>query len=162
MFDRQPVTRYDAVVVHAGSNNVIPGSTALGVACQYRFLIDAIKNRYPEAVIYLSAMIPKPCESRAEFLIQLINEIACIMAAKRGCIFLPTYKRFRVSGSANLALYSQSDRLHVNGAGLFQLGKFWQEMTDPKRIEALREQTLLRAQKLTAKLVRRGYPPVGV
>ena len=51
MFDRQLVTRYDAVLVHMGTYNVVPGSTASGVASQYRFLIQAVKHKFPDATI---------------------------------------------------------------------------------------------------------------
>ena len=118
VFGGQPGSRYDAVVLHVGCSNVVPGSTALGVASQYKILIEAVKDKYPAAVIYLSAIIPEPCEPSASFLIQFINELSCIIAAKMGCIFLATYKRFRAGQSVNSALFSRSDFLHINGAGV--------------------------------------------
>ena len=158
VFGGQPGSRYDAVVLHVGCNNVVPGSTALGVASQYKFLIEAVKDKYPAAIIYLSVIIPKPCVPSASSLIQLINELSCIIAARMGCIFLATYKWFRAGQSVNSALFSRSDLLHINGVGVSQMGSFLREQTDPRRAGALREPTLLRAQKLTAKLARRGYP----
>ena len=155
VFGGQPGSRYDAVVLHVGCNNVVPGSTALGVASQYKFLIEAV---YPTTITYLSAIIPKPCVPSASFLIQLINELSCIIAARMGCIFLANYKRFCAGQSVNSALFSRSDLLHINGAGISQMGSFLREQTDPRRAGALREQTFLRAQKLTAKL-REDIPP---
>ena len=45
VFGRQPGSRYDAVVLHVGCNSLVPGSTALGVASQYKFLIEAVKDK---------------------------------------------------------------------------------------------------------------------
>ena len=117
-----------------GCNNVVPRSTASGVASQYKFLIEAVKDKYPAAVMYLSAIIPKPCERSASFLIQFINELSTIIVAR---IFLATYKRFRAGQSINSALFSRSDLLHNNGAGVSQMGSFLWEWTDTWWVGAL-------------------------
>ena len=158
VFCGHPGSRYNAVVLHVGGNNVVPGSTPLSVVSQYKFLIEAVKDKYPAVVIYLSAIIPKPYELSASFFIQLINELSCIIAARMGYIFLATYKQMRAGQSVSSVLFNRSDPLHINGAGVSQMGSFFREQTDPWQTRALREQNLLRAQKLMAKLAHRGYP----
>ena len=147
------------IILHIGTNNIKPGCTAENYMRGYTSLLSTVEYYFPTAQIFCSSVIPRPCDwYKTKFITQLLNELTCILAAKRNHVYIPAYKRFIKNGSVDLTLYSSQDRLHLNGSGLQELADCFRQHTKSCKPEAFRQATQLRAAKVTKKLVSRGYP----
>lgn len=156
--DRNKLTAA-CIILHIGTNNVVPGTTVTQVGDQFQILIQLIQWYFPGAKIYCSAILPRPCDSWVtSFFVKTCNELFCIIAAKHQCIFIPSYKGFTQQGQIKTFLYTPSDFLHLNGLGLAVLSSLFREYISKNNVDRMRKHTFDRATKLSAKLNKRGYP----
>lgn len=154
--DRQRLAR-DRVIVHLGTNNVLPGTTVPQLASQYKNLIGVIKNYFPQSTIFCSAILPRPKDFwLTKFFVNSANELICIIAAKFGCVFLPSHKLFLDAGHPR-DLFA-GDQLHLKGSGLFELSELVKQQLAIRSVIGPLQCTQQKAQKLVKKLAKRGYP----
>ena len=150
------------IILHIGSNNIVPGTTVGQWADEYKILLKLLRSSFPHAVIYCSAVIPKPCQGRTtQFIIRCCNELMCLLAAKANQVYLPTYKCFVAKGgSVKCYLYSEKYLLHLNGAGVTEMSLYFRSKLYTNQVKGLHRWTQNRASKLEQKFRSRGYPAI--
>lgn len=162
IFFKNDPQSFENIIVHIGTNDIVPGKTASMVVKEYKILLEIIKEKYPLSSIFVSAILPRPRDAlRTHFITCLINELLCILADRLGLIFMPSYKLFVKSGSTILGLFG-SDKLHLRASGTFLLAKFFRQQIIPHYHAKRRLWTSKRAAKLTKKITKRGYPSLKV
>ena len=147
-----------AIILHVGTNDIVPGNSAIQIAKSYKVLLNVIKFHFPTANVYCSAILPRPCDAvLTAYLTKLVNKLLCVTAERTGCLFIESFKPFLLSGNTRRDLFAK-DGLHPNGLGQFALTTCLRLSLAPKNQVAVAVRTRNLAKRWAENLISAHYP----
>ena len=115
---------YDIIIIHVETNNVCNHKLA-DFNYAYNVLITTVKRLANlNAVIILSAIIPRPLDNSGNF-VKFVNFQLQSICQKRAVKFVATYKPFLKFGVPVCEFYSPICNLHLNHSGNIKLTNFF-------------------------------------
>ena len=138
-FGKIDVTGFTLILVHGGINDldeVIKSGKILYMFVQdfirrYVVLRDMVRRRNRNALVVFSAVLPRAGDFKTFYpYVSGVNFALRKWCAKSGgsSIFVPTHEQFLVRGLPRNELFSNSDGLHLNGAGVERLEAYFQQV----------------------------------
>lgn len=153
------VAGFDRILIQLGTNDIanlidtgeIRNATVHDVTRRFKSLRDVIRKRNTRALIIFSSILPRV--ERNEIFKPYVRGVN--FALEKWCsksqgatIFNPTNAAFLDQGKPRAELYSVSDGLHLNGAGVDRLeSAISQALSTPYLLERVRSK---RARQLSA------------
>ena len=145
-------------ILHVGTNNVVPGSSAIQIARSYQVLLDFLKFYFPDATLLCSAILPRPCDTVVTaYVTKLLNKLFCITADRNGCAFIKSFKPFITGTQIRQDLFAK-DQLDLNGLGQFALTACFRQCLAVKNLRSVRTRTQILAKRWAATLIASHYP----
>ena len=146
------------IILHVGTNNVVPGSSTIQIARSYQVLLDFLKFYFPDATLLCSAILPRPCDTVVTaYVTKLLNKLFCITADRNGCAFIESFKPFITGTQIRQDLFAK-DQLHLNGLGQFALTACFRQCLAVKNLHSVRTRTQILAKRWAATLIASHYP----
>ncbi len=135
-FGNVSIAGYTAVLLHLGTNdiaNLTPDTTFDEVMGRFQNLVSMLNFRNRSIVILIAGILPRPKDfENSKFLIWgLNNALQSWCCLCNYLIFVPCHKHFFRNGIPRKELYSVSDLLHLNGAGVEILERAFREALSP-------------------------------
>ena len=99
------------------------------VVQSYKHMISTIRRYNSHCEIVVSDIIPRPVDFvKSHYRVMQVNEgLQQMCEASQKLIFNPTHKFFMKRGQPVTSYYSESDRLHLRGAGVMRLQQAFQQ-----------------------------------
>ena len=156
-FGKIDIAGFSLILIHGGINDldeVIKSGMIAHMFVQdfirrYVVLRDMVRRRNRNALVVFSAILPRAGDFKNFFpYVYGVNFALRKWCAKSGgaSIFVPTYEQFLVRGLPRYELFSNSDGLHLNGAGVERLEAYFQQV--------MSEDSKLLGQCVTSKITR--------
>ena len=146
------------IILHVGTNNMVPGSSAIQIALSYQVLLDLLKFYFPDATLLCSAILPRPCDTVVTaYITKLVNKLFCITADRNGGAFIESFKPFIAGTQIRRDLFAK-DQLHLNGLGQFALTACFRQCLAVKNLQSVRTRTQILAKRWAATLTASHYP----
>ena len=112
---------YKIIVIHVGTND-LSGNDIKTILLKYKRLIKLVQSVNSSAVIGVSSILPKPCETEEENerIITLNREVKTLCSDHK-VHFIPSYRPFVAKAKKiNIELFAR-DKLHLNFKGSVKL-----------------------------------------
>ena len=126
---KESIDGYHSLIIHVGTNDVYKLSENQFISA-YCNLISVAKSLFPNTVIGLSCILPRPVDfNRTNPKIDKVNKALYSLCAKYKVHCLRTYKYFMKGGKPLVELFAYKDGgLHLNSEGTRVLGLYFRRM----------------------------------
>ena len=115
------ICNIDAVIIHAGTNNLSDGDSGDHIVKQYKNVAETIKQINPECHIIISSILPWKSDKLANKVITQTNQSLKQLCDSSSFFFLDNTENFISNGETNTTLYK--DNFHLNAKGGKELGE---------------------------------------
>ena len=113
--DDEYICKTDAVIIHAGTNNLSDGDSVEDIVKQNKDLAETIHQINPECQIIISSILPRKNDKLANKVIEQTNQSLKQLCDSRSFAFLDSTRSFISDGDINTSLYK--DNIHLNAKG---------------------------------------------
>ena len=105
----------NAVIIHAGTNNLSDGDSVDDIVKQNKDIALTIQQINPDCRIILSSILPRKNDKLANKVIEQTNECLKQLCDTNSYVFLDNKRSFTSDCQTNISLYK--DNLHLNAKG---------------------------------------------